>query len=175
MNNSEVLSYYSKEELIQLIETYSKLWLAMDGVWFQAIEKEFGMNKAIEYDKNIWKQFSGIEAKRIKKCLKLPDNSGIEGLKKALQLRLYANINLYEIVVHDKNVLVYRTLECAVQSARKHKGMEYHPCKQVGIIEYNEFAKVIDDRFTCDAISCYPDIIDETCNCSWKFTLNEKQ
>ena len=32
------LEAYTKEELIDLIEIYSKNWLAMDGVWFQSIE-----------------------------------------------------------------------------------------------------------------------------------------
>ena len=31
-NNYEVLSAYSKDELIELIEIYSKNWLAHDGV-----------------------------------------------------------------------------------------------------------------------------------------------
>ena len=36
------------------------------------------------------------------------------------------------------------------------KQMEYHPCKSVGIIEYSGFAKTIDERITCECLSCYP-------------------
>lgn len=50
-------------------------------------------------------------------------------LKRALQLRLYANINEDEIIV-DGNTLIYRTLDCRVQNARKRKGMEFHPARQ---------------------------------------------
>ena len=71
------------------------------------------------------------------------------------------------------NTLIYRTLDCRVQNARKRKGMEFHPCKAVGVIEYTGFAKTIDDRFECEALSCYPEITDETCNCSWKFILKD--
>ena len=92
--------------------------------------------------------------------------------ERALQLRLYANINEDEIIV-DGNTLIYRTLDCRVQNARKRKGMEFHPCKAVGVIEYTGFAKTIDDRFECEALSCYPEITDETCNCSWKFILKD--
>lgn len=102
--------------------------------------------------------------------MQLPDNSTIDGLKQALQLRLYANINEDEIIIND-NVLTYRVLDCRVQNARKRKGMDFHPCKEVGIIEYSVFAKAIDSRFECDVVSFYPDITDETCNCSWRFTL----
>lgn len=171
MRNKEIENL-TKDDLLKLIEIYSKNWLAMDGVWFQSIEQKFGIDEAIEHDKNAWRRFTEIEAKRIKTFLNLPDRSGIEELKKALSFRFYANINDDEIILKD-NVLIYRTLDCRVQNARKEKGMAYHPCKSVGLIEYTYFAKIIDDRFKCEAISCYPEITDITCNCSWKFTLSE--
>ncbi len=144
----------------------------MDGVWFQSIENKYGMDEAIQHDENAWRRFTVIEAKRIKEFLKLPERAGIEGLAQALRFRMYANINKDEIII-DGNTLIYRTLDCRVQNARKRKGMQFHPCKSVGIIEYTHFAQTIDERFECEAISCFPDITDETCNCSWKFTLNE--
>lgn len=171
MENKE-LEKLSREELLKLIEIYSKNWLAMDGVWFQSIEQKYGMEEAMEHDKNVWGSFSVIEAKRIKEFLNLPERAGIEGLKRALGIRLYANINNDEIIIKD-NTLLYRTLDCRVQKARKRKGLEFHPCKSVGIIEYSGFAKTIDDRFECEALSCYPDVTDSTCNCSWKFTLKD--
>ncbi len=91
-------------------------------------------------------------------------------MKRALPFRMYANINEDEITVNG-NVLIYRTLDCRVQNARKRKGMEFHPCKSVGVIEYGLFGKTIDDRLMCEAISCYPEITDDTCNCAWKYTL----
>ena len=163
-----------KEDLLKIIDIYSKNWLALDGVWFQSIEQKLGMDEAIEHDENAWRNFTVIEAGRIKNFLDLSDRPGIEGLKQALRLRIYANINRDEIIVRG-NVLIYRTLDCRVQNARKRKGMEFHPCKSVGILEYTYFAKTIDDRFSCEAISCFPDIADDTCNCAWKFTLVEEQ
>lgn len=75
MNNREILSAFSKDELIELIEIYSKNWLAMDGVWFQSVERKLGMDEAMYHDAEAWKRFTVIEAKRIKEFLKLPDNS----------------------------------------------------------------------------------------------------
>lgn len=169
---NQALNNLSREELVELIGIYCKDWLAMDGVWFQSVEKKFGMDEAMEHDINIWRSFTVIEAKKIKKFLNLPDNAGLEGLKKALQLRLYANINDDEIQI-EGNKLIYRTLNCRVQSARSRKGMEWHPCLPVGEVEYSGFAKVIDERITCRALSCYPNITDDTCACSWEFTLME--
>jgi hypothetical protein len=169
MANS-IIEKMSREDLLRIIDIYAKNWLAMDGVWFQSIEKKFGMDEAVEHDENAWRQFTVIEANRIKDFLDLPEQAGLDGLKKALGLRMYANINADEILIKE-NTLTYRTLDCRVQNARKRKGMEFHPCKSVGMIEYTFFAKTIDSRIECEAISCYPDVTDETCNCSWKFTL----
>ena len=47
MKQNNFLSFLTKEELIKLIEAYSKNWLAMDGVWFQSIERKFGMDEAM--------------------------------------------------------------------------------------------------------------------------------
>jgi hypothetical protein len=167
------LENLSRDDLIALIEIYSKHWLAMDGVWFQSVEKEYGMDEAMRHDENIWRQFTVIEANKLKQFLGLPDNSGVEGLAKALKYRLYANINNDEVIV-EGNKVIYRTLDCRVQNARKKKGMAFHPCKSVGIIEYGDFAKTIDSRFETQCLSCYPEMTDETCNCAWKFTLKDE-
>lgn len=172
MKNFENLSQYTKEELIELIDIYSKNWLALDGVWFQSVERKLGMDEAMYHDTEAWKRFTAIEAGRIKAFLKLGEHSGTEGLAKALKLRFNSNLNEDEIII-DRNTLIYKNVKCRVQTARERKGMPFHPCKPVGLIEYSGFAHVIDDRFVCECVSCYPDITDESCSCIWKFTLKE--
>jgi len=172
MKNEEILSKYTKEQLIELIEIYSKNWLALDGVWFQSIEKKLGMDEAMYHDAEAWKRFTVIEAKRIKEFLKLPEQAGLEGLAQALRLRFYANLNEDKIEING-NELIYTMVKCRVQTARERKGMPFHPCKSVGIIEYSEFARTIDSRISCEALSCFPDITDDSCCCKWKFTLND--
>ena len=170
MNNYETLNQYTKDELIELIGLYSKNWLAMDGVWFQSIERTRGMEEAMYHDIEAWKRFTVTEAKRIKAFLKLPEQAGVEGLAKALKLRFYANINDDRIDV-EGSTLTYTSVNCRVQRARESKGMPFHPCKSVGIVEYGAFARTIDPRFTCECVSCYPDITDDSCCCKWRFTL----
>lgn len=172
MNARERLQNLSRDELIDLIDVYSKNWLAMDGVWFQSVEKAYGMDEAMRHDARAWKQFTVIEAKRIKEYLNLPEQAGLDGLKQALEYRFYANLNRDEISI-EGNVLTYRVLSCRVQTARARKKMNYHPCKSVGIIEYSGFASIIDNRIVCECLSCYPEVRDDTCSCAWKFTLTE--
>ncbi len=172
MKNQETLRALSKDELIALIELYSKNWLVLDGVWFQSVEQKYGMDEAMYHDEAAWRRFTKIEARRIKEFLKLPEQAGLEGLARALSLRFYANLNRDEIILEGRT-LTYRVLECRVQTARARKQMPFHPCRPVGLVEYSEFAKVIDSRISCECISCYPEICDDTCCCAWRFTLEE--
>ncbi len=57
---NELLQSLPKEKLIQLIEDYSKNWLAMDGVWFQSVEQKLGMDEAMYHDAEAWRRFTQL-------------------------------------------------------------------------------------------------------------------
>lgn len=162
----------SREELLTLLEMDSKNFLAIDGTWFQSVEKKDGMDEAIYHDYEAWKRFTVSEAKRLIQFLNLPENPGLDGLEKALPFRINNRNNKCEII-REENRLIYRVVDCRVQTARSRKGMPYHPCKCVGEIEHENFAKTIDGRISCRCISCFPDVTDETCACSWEFIIND--
>ena len=170
MQNDAALSALSRDELEQLVSIYAKNWLAMDGYWFQAVERKRGMDEAMEHDVAVWQGFTRTEARRIRALLRLPEQAGLDGLEKARACRMYARINRDEII-REGDALIYRTLECYVQRARAEKGMPYHPCKAVGLVEYAGFAKEIDPRIRCACVSCFPDVTDESCNCAWRFWM----
>lgn len=101
---NEALEQYTKEDLIRLIELYSKNWLALDGVWFQSIESKHGMDEAMYHDIEAWKRYTVIEARRIKQFLNLPEHPGLEGLMAALPLRFYGNLNQHELVLQGNKL-----------------------------------------------------------------------
>ena len=169
---NEHLAKLTKEELMDLIEIYSKNWLAHDGVWFQSIESKHGMDEAVFHDEEAWKRFTVIEAMRIKEFLHLPENPGLEGLEQALHYRFYGNLNKHECI-REGNKLIYRNRDCRVQTARSRKGLPYHPCKSVGIYEYTGFAATIDKRIKCRCLSCYPDCNESPDGCAWEFFIED--
>ncbi len=174
MSDREILKTFSQEMLIDLLEDQAKNWLAHDGLWFQAVEKEFGLEKAIELDTEAWIRFTQIEAKRIMKRFDIQPQGGIMALKKALQFRLYARINEQSLVEIDQNTLRLEMNDCRVQSARKRKGLEDFPCKSVGIAEYTYFAHTIDNRIRTRVICCPPDPYPEEYYCAWQFSLEKE-
>lgn len=173
MPDREILLSLSKDKLINMLEDQAKNWLAHDGLWFQAVERKYGMEKAIELDKEAWITFTQIEAKRIMRQHNLEAGGGIASLKKALQFRLYARINEQSLIEIDDNTLRFEMNDCRVQSARKRKGLDDFPCKPVGIAEYSYFAHTIDPRIRTTIISCPPDPHPEDFYCAWQFTLED--
>jgi hypothetical protein len=161
----------SKEELWELLTDASKNWLAHDGLWFRAVEEKFGIEAAMELDKKAWEEFTVIEAKRIMKRLGMSPGGGIPALIRALKFRLYAHINVQEVIEASETRCVFRMNRCRVQEARKRQGLPDFPCKSVGIVEYSGFAKTIDSRIQTRCLVCPPDPHPSDVWCVWEFTL----
>ncbi|MDD2540680.1 MAG: DUF6125 family protein [Desulfuromonadaceae bacterium] len=169
----KLLHKLSKEDLIKIIIDDAKNWLAHDGVWFQAVEKRYGMDAAVDADTEAWRYFTVIEAKRIMERLGIKAGGGIPALIECLKHRFYARLNLQDFIEQSDTRVVFRMLDCRVQSARKRKGLADHPCKTVGIVEYGEFAKTVDSRIATRCIACPPDLHPEEFWCAWEFSLRQ--
>lgn len=167
----EPLLNMSKENLEELIEGLGVNWLAGDGVWFQSVESKYGMLDAKRCNDSCWAWFSPFEAWSVKRLLNLPEQPGIEGLKKALQMRMYAQINVQSIIDESPDSILFQMNDCRVQSARKSKGMDDYPCKSAGMVEYTNFARGIDSRIKTECIGCPPDDHPEEWFCAWRFRL----
>jgi hypothetical protein len=156
-----------------IISDFARLWLAHDGLWFQAVEDEFGLETAIKLDGVAWSKFSPIEAKRILERLGKEPGGGVELLEVALSERLYAYVNSQKVVEKTDLKLVFEMTGCRVQDARRRKSLAPFPCKEVGIIEYSTFAKTIDARFETRCLRCPPDDYNGQYWCRWEFTLGD--
>lgn len=168
-----VLYDLDEEKLNELLDALAANWLANDGVWFQAVEKEFSMFDAKRCNDTCWTRFSPLEASRIKVLLDLPENGGLEALKTALMYRLYSRINDQCIAEETDNSFVFQMVDCRVQSARTRKGMEEYPCKSAGVVEYRTFAQTIDSRIKTECIGCPPDPHPGEWFCAWRFSMDD--
>ncbi len=160
-----------QEEVIQALTDAAKNWIAMDGLWFQAVEQAYGMDAALAIDRQVWEQFAVIEARRIKERLFLPENGGLDALEIAFNSRLVSLLNKLEILRPDEKTLIVTTKTCRVQATRTRKGMAQFPCRSVGMVEFPVFARTIDARIVTTCLSCPPETLPGTPYCSWKFTL----
>jgi hypothetical protein len=167
----EPLLDMSKDKLTELIKILGLNWLASDGIWFQAVESKEGMFDAKRCNDSCWAWFAPFEAWSIKRFLDMPDEPGIEGLKTALNMRLYAKINVQSIIDEGPNRILFQMNDCRVQSARKSKGLIDYPCKSAGLVEYKTFAQAIDKRIKTECVGCPPDGHPQEWFCAWRFSI----
>ena len=163
----------SREELLKIIRLYATNWLAHDGCWFLAAEETLGLESAIDLDTQAWNRFAVAEAKRIMKEFNIPPHSGLRGLDRALGFRLYAAINKQSVEWIDEHTMVFRMVECRVQKTRMEKNLPAFPCKSVGLVEFSQFARTIDERITTKCISCPPDQAGDSF-CQWQFSIAQE-
>ena len=167
----EFLLNMDDENLYNIMETVSKMWIANDGLWFLSIEQKRDMNDAKRCNDSCWCWFSPFEAWSIKKFLKLDKHPGLKGLERALKFRMYAFLNVQEVKWPDENTLEFYMKRCRVQDARKRKGLPDYPCKSAGLVEYRRFAETIDSNIKTECIGCPPDEHPEEWVCAWRFTI----
>jgi len=153
------------------LQDAAKDWIAIDGLWFQAVEQVYGMEAAVAMDCKVWEQFAAIEAGRIKKRLGLPDAGGLDALEAALKARLVHAVNGFTIARPDPRTFILTITGCRVQSARERKGMAPFPCRPVGLVEFPVFAAAIDSRITTECLSCPPKTLPGVPYCRWKFSM----
>jgi hypothetical protein len=77
---------------------------------------------------------------------------GLLALKRDLGFRLYAHISVQEIIEMD----------------------EKRFCKEVGIVEYSEFARAIDPRIETPCVACPPDPHPDEYWCAWEFSIEQQ-
>ena len=161
----------NREELLLALEMFAKNWLAHDGCWFLAAEEDLGMSTAISLDARAWQRFAVTEAKRIVATFHIPSAGGLAALEKALGLRQYALINQQRVEwSEDRKRLRFFMDMCRVQETRRSKGLADFPCHQVGVVEFESFARTIDPRIKTTCLHCPPDA-PEGKFCGWEFSM----
>jgi hypothetical protein len=172
-NSKTAFDSMGREDLLRALEMFAKNWLAHDGCWFLAAEERFGMEIAIELDTRSWEGFAAAEARRIMTVFHVPQQGGLDALEKALALRMYSVINAQRVEwSEDRKRLRFFMDVCRVQETRRRKGLPDFPCKSVGTVEFETFARTIDSRVRTTCLHCPPEAA-EGQYCGWEFSLEE--
>ncbi len=70
----------------QIIEYFQRCYKAVDGLWFMKVEEQYGFDRALDVDNEVWKVMPKIQARIIKSMLKLSD--GLDALFIGLKTKL---------------------------------------------------------------------------------------
>lgn len=167
------LSTLDKNKLLDLFFVQIKNIWRVDGLYFQGIEKNFGVNNATEIDKNTWELLGKIEAKDLKNLF---GYNSIDNIRSLMELLLNTSWALYQEekkynIDEEKNIGEFYIVRCKVQEARIKKGLGIFPCKNVRLNYLKSFIKELNIKFDVEVISCPPDEKRPDYWCGWRFKL----
>ncbi|NMC07502.1 MAG: hypothetical protein GYA24_19970 [Candidatus Lokiarchaeota archaeon] len=137
----------------ELETLHASIFQVLDGLWFLEAEKQFGFEKALELDKNVWKVFSQKEAQRLVKyytekgVIKKIDGP-ITKLEKLLPKSMFNKTLRFKIETNGKDELDFIVLDCKTLAGMKKVGRPEAQagkvCYDMGFTFFDAFARTID-------------------------------
>jgi len=163
----------TKEELIKMIKTYSRLFLALDGFWFLECENELGYDKALKIDLDVWKKYFPYEARYIRKKLDLKKEN-IPGIIETLKYTAFApcmsKVQINEASEERGDIGFYG---CPSLLAMERSGRTDFTCNEAECI-FEEYSKEFAPDLQCKMIGGPPRKSSEDVSCQWEFTKRKK-
>ena len=162
-------SKFTKEELIELMKVHNRLTLTLDGLWFVAAEKKYGLDAAIELDIMAWEGYGFREARRLKKFLGVEEPT-INDIGKMMMLSpVFAFLGPKVEIKGNKGILT--VTDCLPQKARVRDGRGEFECKPVGLAYFKTFCEEISPHLKWKCVVCPPDEHPPDVWCQWEFEL----
>jgi len=164
-------SEYPQVSPKELLELCSRSINTMDGLWFLAVESEYGFETALELDLEVWRNFSLIHGKRLVRLLGIRKDDPVEAFVKLVQGDPLKFAWKSEIeMLTDQRAVLRRTV-CQPQEARLRAGKGTFPGDAVCRTMYNAYAEVIDPRIKITCLTSPPCAPRPQCWCRWQFEI----
>jgi hypothetical protein len=152
---------------------YSRNWQSLDGNWFGIVEAEYGLEAAVRLDLSSWEKQAVLEARRIKKVLKL-DKDGLPSVLTVLSFMSWQLASpLFEIEEESPQRVVFYYPRCAIHESRNRQNKPVFPCKTMKLTLLTNIARAVEPRAVVRCLHCPPDPHQEGFWCKWELSLRQ--
>jgi len=154
-----------------LMEVASRTYYTIDGLWFLAIEEQFGFEKAFQMNQVVWQQAGPILGRRLLKNIDTEGKSLLRILMELLQADPLMYVHKPEVVELTEKRAVFRCNECPVQIARIRDGKGVYDGIPGCSLLFDAYAKVVNPRIIVTCNACAPNPENPDYWCEWVFEL----
>lgn len=164
----------SKAELIELIQLYSKLFLAIDGFWYLAVKEIVDEDTATACDLWVWEKYSPYEFKRLMPLRNIKGND-LEAFATALGFSPWFLNLKYRFTLEGENKLTLTVLECPILQALKREGTgrENTFCREVESQLFQIIIQTFSPKGKAIPIELPPMTSEASICCRWQFTIEK--
>ena len=163
---------FSKDTLVGLLKTYTKIYLAIDGFWYLSIKNRINDDEALACDMWVWERAVKYELDRLTKILKIQGNDVITFVK-ALQVSPWFWVYKHKLEVKSKNHAILTITDCPTLTAleKEGAGREEKICKIIEPMVFKKYAEYFNPNIEVQYLKLPPrKSKDEIC-CQWDFNL----
>ena len=164
------LDLMSREEAIHYLKFLSGLAIAVDGLWFMAVEKGRGFDEALRLDIDVWAGYAPVVVKRIRREFGIR-GEGLEALREVISHDpLWWSMDV-KIVEDSAGRLAFEVRDCPSLMAQEKMGRDTLTCEPVERAYLEALAKAVDPGIKVEALKLPPrKSPDEVC-CRWAFRV----
>lgn len=141
-SNKDDLGRYPRETLINLLRTYSRLYIAVDGFWYLSVKGEFGNDKALEHDIRVWGKMCRREVEGVTEALGIQERN-VPAFFEVFTMSPWFRKMEYETQMEDDEHGILTIVHCPTLIAleKEGEGREEAICKGVDMDYFRRFAE----------------------------------
>ncbi|MGB2799468.1 MAG: DUF6125 family protein [Dehalococcoidia bacterium] len=164
----------SKEELVELVRLYSKLFFAMDGFWYLAVRQLVSEDMATTCDLWVWDKYARYELKRLLPLMNI-EGDDLAAFATAFSFSPWFSNLKHKFTREGENKVTLTVLDCPSLDAMRREGMgrENTFCPQVEQQLLQIFAQSFNPRARVIPIELPLKTSDDGICCRWQFVIDE--
>ncbi len=141
----------------------------MDSFWYIYLTEMFDEATADRVNEKVWGRVPALAVRDLVKRFNIQER-GLKGFVKAMHYWPWHILVGYHIEERPEEVII-TVPSCPTQEARLKRNLPEYHCKEMHRLEFDSFARAIDDRIETACVFAPPDPHPPDMVCKWRFFL----